>query len=61
MERYYTVTQVAEITGIPRRTIYDAIRDGRLRVLVPNGNRRGMRVSEAAWREYVRECERPGA
>lgn len=60
MERYYTVSEISERTGIPRRTLYDAINAGRLAALVPNGCRRGWRVSESAWSEYVRQNTRRG-
>lgn len=30
MERYYTVSEISERTGVPRRTLYDAINAGRL-------------------------------
>jgi len=48
MDRYYTVAEVSKLTGIPKRTIYDAIEKGRLRAIVPNGCRRGYRV-KAEW------------
>ncbi len=50
MERYYTVAEVSAQTGIPKRTLYDAIKAGRLRAVTPNGSRRGMRV-RAEWVE----------
>lgn len=55
-ERCYTVRQVSEMTGIPRRTIYDAIESGRLRAVMPNGCRRGYRITESAWSEYMEAC-----
>lgn len=58
MERYYTVREISERTGIPRRTIYDAINAGRLAALMPNGCRRWWRVSESEWERYVRENTR---
>ena len=60
MERYYTVSEISERTGIPRRTLYDAIDTGRLAALVPNGCRRGWRVSESAWSEFVKANTRRG-
>ena len=64
MERYYTVAEVAEITGIPRRTIYAAMSSGLLAYVTPNGGTRGMRTTEAwvsAWLEGKRAAgqERP--
>ena len=60
MERYYTVSEISERTGIPRRTLYDAINAGRLAALVPSGCRRGWRVSESAWSEFVKANTRRG-
>lgn len=64
MERHYTVAEVAEITGIPRRTIYAAMRSGLLAYVTPNGGKRGRRVRErdvATWLEGERAAgqERP--
>ena len=64
MERYYTVAEVAEITGIPRRTIYAAMSAGLLAYVRPNGGTRGKRTTEAwvsAWLEGERAAgqERP--
>ena len=33
MERYYTISEVIEATHIPRRTCYDAVASGLLRVV----------------------------
>lgn len=51
--RWQTVAEVSESTGIPSRTIYDAIRSGRLRSVTPNGARRGMRTTEAWVEEWL--------
>ena len=51
LERYYTVREVSERTGIPVRTIYDAISRGDLQRLVPHGCVRGWRLSEQAVRD----------
>ena len=45
MEHYYTVQEVHELTGIPKRTLYDAIKAGKLRTVTPNGTTRGMRTT----------------
>ena len=58
MTRYYTVAEVAEATGIPRRTIYDAIKAGLLRALTPNGAKRGMRTTEAWVDEWLEKATR---
>lgn len=61
MERYYTVADVAEMTGIPRRTIYAAMSAGLLAYVKPNGGKRGRRVRErdvAAWLEAGKVARR---
>lgn len=47
LERYYTVREVSEATGVPVRTCYAAVASGLLKVVTPNGSRRGMRTTEA--------------
>lgn len=64
MERYYTISEVSEATHIPRRTCYDAVASGLLKVVTPNGGTRGKRTTEAwvsAWLEGERAAgqERP--
>lgn len=51
MKRTYTVAEVSAQTGIPRRSVYAAIRSGRLRAMTPNGTTRGMRTT----RQWVEE------
>lgn len=53
MERYYTIQEVSEQTRIPRRSIYDAVRQGLLRTVTPNGSTRGMRTTEAWVNEWL--------
>lgn len=53
LERYYTVREVSERTGIPVRTIYDAIARGDLQRLVPHGCVREWRLSEQAVHEWL--------
>ena len=53
LERYYTVREVSEATGVPVRTIYDAISRGDLQRLVPHGCVRGWRLSEQAVRDWL--------
>lgn len=48
MDHYYTIAEVSEQTGFPKRTLYDAVKSGKLRVALPNGSKRGMRTT-AAW------------
>lgn len=54
MERYATIRELADASGIPRTAIYDAIARGEIRAFVPNGNRRGYRVRPS---EFERWCE----
>ena len=53
LERYYTVREVSEATGVPVRTLYDAIARGDLQRLVPHGCVRGWRLSEQAVRDWL--------
>lgn len=53
MERYYTISEVSEATGIPKRTCYDAVASGLLKVVTPNGSQRGMRTTEAWVDEWL--------
>ena len=53
MERYYTISEVSEATHIPRRTCYDAVASGLLKVVTPNGTTRGMRTTEAWVDEWL--------
>ena len=53
MERYYTIAEVSEATGIPKRTCYDAVASGLLKVVTPNGSQRGMRTTEAWVTEWL--------
>lgn len=52
MERYYTISEVSKATHIPKRTCYYAVASGLLKVVTPNGSKRGMLTTEAwvdAW------------
>lgn len=53
LERYLSVTEVSRATGIPRRTIYDAIARGELAVFVPHGCRKGYRVAESEVARWI--------
>lgn len=53
MERYYTISEVSEATGIPKRTLYDAVASGLLKVVTPNGSTRGMRTTEQWVTEWL--------
>lgn len=58
LERWYSVAELHELTGWPKRTIYDAIERGELASIIPNGCARGMRVSESEWRRWCEERQR---
>lgn len=58
MERYYTISEVSEATGIPKRTCYDAVASGLLKVVTPNGSTRGMRTTEAWVDEWLNKTTR---
>jgi excisionase family DNA binding protein len=53
-EQYYTVREVAERFKVSRQSVYDWIREGRLRA-VKLGNR--TRIPESALEEFVRRVE----
>lgn len=53
LERYFSVREVSEATGIPVRTLYDAISRGDLQRLVPHGCVRGWRLSEQAVHDWL--------
>lgn len=57
MERYQTVGELAEASGIPARTIYDAIARGEIAAFVPNGRRRGYRVRPSEYERWLRSKE----
>lgn len=53
----YTAREVASLTGFPLTTVYQAVRDGSLRAMRPNGTSRGARVRPEAIREWMRGME----
>lgn len=53
MERYYTIPQLEERTGISRRTIYGAIKRGEIQTFMPNGLNRGWRIAEGEFRRWL--------
>lgn len=61
MERYYTISEVSEATGIPKRTCYEAVQGGLLRTVTPNGATRGMRTTEAWVTEWLEGKKGPRA
>lgn len=60
MDRYLSVSELSEAYGIPRRTVYDAIKRGDIAVFVPNGCVRGYRVRVDEFERWCRDCERRG-
>lgn len=60
MQRYMTVAEVARCTGIPKRTLYDAIAREEMPVLAPNGCKRGWRIGEKDVERWLRESTRRG-
>ena len=55
LERWYTVAELAELTGFKKSAIYAAIRNGLLRAVSPNGGTRYRMVSASEWNRYLRE------
>lgn len=57
-ERAYRVSELAEMSGIPRTTLYLAIRRGDIRSFRMPGMERGIRVWASEWERF---CEGRGA
>lgn len=55
LERSYSVTELSEMSGFPKSTIYDNIRSGSLRAVMPNGTTKGLRVMRSAWEGFLEE------
>lgn len=53
LERSYGIRELARNTGFPASTLYDAISRGELRVVMPNGTTKGMRVMRSEWQRYI--------
>lgn len=53
LERLYTVQEIESMTGLNYQSIYRAIKRKKLAAVYPNGSRRGMRVPESAYREWI--------
>lgn len=54
----YTVAEVSEVTGVPRKTLYDEIRADRLRATLPPGRRQGMFLRPRWVDEWIEEGAR---
>lgn len=61
LERYLSVAQACEETGLGRRTLYRAIERREMPVLLPNGCRRGMRIPESGLRRWLERRTEPVA
>lgn len=53
IERSYSVSELSELSGFPKSTIYDNIKSGSLKAVMPNGTTKGMRVMESAWESFL--------
>jgi excisionase family DNA binding protein len=53
IEKHYTVKELVEASGFPKNTLYRAIQSGELKAVLPNGNVRGLRVSESSFNEWL--------
>ena len=60
IERHYSVRELAELTGLRRRAIYDAMARGELAYVIPNGCTKGRRVAESEARRWVGSITRRG-
>lgn len=54
IERWYSVRELSEMSGIPKSRIYRAMGSGDLEYRLPSGCMNGRRVSASAWDEYMR-------
>ncbi|NLH91095.1 MAG: helix-turn-helix domain-containing protein [Atopobium sp.] len=57
IERTYTVTEVAKMTGFARTTVYDAVKCGDIKALLPNGVVRGFRIRESEVERWMKSME----
>jgi len=61
MERTYTISEVAKQTGFARTTVYDAVKFGDLKALLPHGMERGMRIRGSEVDRWMDSMEEPSA
>ena len=54
-QKSYTVADTSRYLGIPLTTLSDEIHAGRLRVFMPAGKKRGMKVTVTAVDEWLQE------
>lgn len=62
MEKWLTVSQVAEMLGVSKSFVYHERAEGRMRFLVRRGCSKGYRVAASEverWRSEEWECDAP--
>ena len=57
MIKTYSIPEAAELTGIPKSTLYQAIKDGRLAAKRRRGTKKGWRVTDEIIEEYWKGLE----
>lgn len=53
VERWYSVAELADMSGFTASSIYRAMADGRLAYKCPNGSDVGRRVARSEWERFV--------
>lgn len=53
VERWYSVAELAELSGFSASSLYRAMSDGRLAYKCPNGSDVGRRVAQSEWERFV--------
>ena len=53
IERSYSITELSELSGFPVSTLYDNVRRGDLKAVMPNGTTKGMRVLGSEWLRFL--------
>ena len=53
VERWYSVAELAELSGFTPSSIYRAMAGGRLAYRCPNGSDVGRRVAQSEWERFV--------
>lgn len=53
IERWYSVAELAELSGFTTSSIYRAMASGRLAYKCPNGSDVGRRVAQSEWERFV--------
>lgn len=55
MEKFYTIRDAVDVTGLSEWQLYREIRSGRLRGIVRSGMERGYRIAESELDRWQRE------